>query len=273
MDEMNVPLMEPDVSKGNSNRKFIKIIFGIMALMVALLVAVIVLFRASVGIYYLPSEAMVPTLMVNDHVTTSKFAYLGNEPAWGDLIVFDAPEAAMGKKGMRFVKRVMGVPGDRIRITGRYVLINNTRYDSDMLRDLAGSGKYDERVQFNKEAILVAGRELTNKELLEALGEPLDARVKIVPGVVYRNGKALIEPYTWEDPDHDYPNVSTPSKFIITDKDGNRELKVPEGKLFMMGDNRNNSNDSRMWGLLDRKSVLGKVTAIISPENRAGPVK
>ncbi len=70
---------------------------------------------------------------------------------------------------------------------------------------------------------------------------------------VYVNGHPLDEPYAKEPPMADFPLV-----------------KVPKGKLFMMGDNRNNSFDSRYWGFLDRKMVVSKAVVKFWPPDRMG---
>lgn len=271
MNDSSVPVMEPGVSKSKGNRKFIWVIVGILAFMLLLLVAAIVLFRSSVGVHFIPSEGMIPTLQSNDHITTNKLIYRTQEPALGDVIVFNTPPAA-GMGGKLFVKRVIGIPGDRIRVRGRYIQIGDQRYYSD---DITASIEpfLSRRVQFTENAVIVDKKRLSKEQIIEMVDESAGAKVVIIPGVVYRNGKALSESYVWEDPDNDYPSKATPSELLVTDKDGNLEVKVPEGKLLVMGDNRNNSNDGRVWGMLDRKSVVGKVTAIVSPQERAGPVK
>ena len=119
------------------------------------------------------------------------------------------------------------------------------------------------------------GKKVDQRELAELVGSP-KARVKVVPGVVYLNGKPFKEPYIAEDPDLPYPLPNTNPDWIVTTKIGKervRSVRIPKGRLLVMGDNRNDSNDSRFWGLLDRKRVIGKVTSIYSPAERSGPVR
>jgi len=82
---------------------------------------------------------------------------------------------------------------------------------------------------------------------------------------LYRNGERVDEPYLQETM-FSYPNPA--EHFVIM----NRPFKVPPGHLFMMGDNRNNSNDSRFWGPLDRNRVIGKSMFRFWPLNRIGLV-
>ncbi|MCC6442236.1 MAG: signal peptidase I [Armatimonadetes bacterium] len=82
------------------------------------------------------------------------------------------------------------------------------------------------------------------------IGLPGD-EIKVEEGKTYRNGKPLTEPYILEEPVYPFGPA-----------------KVPPGKLFVMGDNRNNSNDSHEWGMLDRDRVLGKAMLIFWPLSR-----
>lgn len=142
--------------------------------------------------FFIPSGSMLPTLEVHDHILVDKFTYRFREPGYGEIIVFRAPtEASADGEERDFIKRLVGLPGDVIRV-------NN--------------------------------------------------------GVVYRNGKRLQELYLM-DPQIDYEMET---------------IKVPEGKLFVMGDNRNNSNDSHKWGPLERSRVLGRAMVIFWPPGRVG---
>jgi signal peptidase I len=76
--------------------------------------------------------------------------------------------------------------------------------------------------------------------------------VKITGGKVYVNGQAIVEPY------------------LKTTTNRGGEWKVPDGKLFVMGDNRNNSSDSRMWGYVPFENVIGKAEVIYWPPQQWG---
>ncbi len=93
------------------------------------------------------------------------------------------------------------------------------------------------------------------------MGIPGDT-IEVKEGVVYRNGKPLKEPYTNQsDPDANFPGE------ILYDMP---PVKVAKGEFFVMGDNRNNSNDSHRWGQLDRNRVLGKAMVTFWPIGRVG---
>ena len=229
--------------------------------------------------FFIPSESMVPTLLVHDHILVNKFVYRIGDPKHGDVVVFRAPPEATGDGTQKdFIKRVIGIPGDVVRITPGYVLAGQSQYNHNDLRTALAqyappsSGDIDMkvRVKLVDNHVFVNGRLISQSELASALGVP-ERKVKIVPGHVYIDGKALVEPYIAEDTDDPYPggprSMVDPS-WIVVDKKGEQEVKIPKGRLLMMGDNRNDSNDARFWGLLDRKRVLGKAMFIFYPLNR-----
>lgn len=84
------------------------------------------------------------------------------------------------------------------------------------------------------------------------IGLPGDT-VSVSNGKVYLNGQPLPEDYIAEPPNQPFPPV-----------------KVPEDKFFVMGDNRNNSNDSRYWGFLPKENIIGRATFRFWPLDRFG---
>lgn len=148
---------------------------------------------------YIPSESMRPTLEVGDRLIVEKVTYHFTQPHRGDIVVFNPPERA-GGNGNAFIKRVVGLPGDKIRIQDGKVLIN---------------------------------------------------------------GAALTEPYIAEAPMYMEPDWEGL---------GMGEGTVPKGMVFVMGDNRNNSQDSHVWGALPIKNIIGQTVFRFWPPTRLGPV-
>jgi len=214
--------------------------------------------------FFIPSGSMNPTLYegikgqrASDHLLVNKFIYRFKEPEYGDIIVFRSPpNASPDGKERDFIKRLIGRPGDTIEVRGGWVRIGDKLYEGlegrRDLRALLGDqvSEGDVWVKLEKDRVLVNGRPIDKKTLAAIADEP-GAKVEIHPGVVIRNGRELVEPYIAEDPQDSSPPV-----------------KLGPRQLFMMGDNRNNSGDSRLWGPLDRKRVLGKAMFIFWPPSR-----
>lgn len=148
--------------------------------------------------FKIPSGSMLPTLQIGDHLLVSKFIYGIKMPFSGvtlvpirtperyDVVVFKYPM----DRSVDYIKRVIGIPGDTLKIVNKQVYIN-------------GEAIEDPHARFTSRTILP--------------GSPRD-------------------------------NLSP--------------VTVPEGKVFVMGDNRDNSHDSRFWGFVDQKDILGKAFII-----------
>lgn len=166
--------------------------------------------------FQIPSGSMIPTLLEGDFIVVNKFAYglrlpvLGTkfvpvgEPQRGDVMVFVPPHV-----DRYFIKRVIGLPGDRIRYARKRLYING--------------------------------------ELVEETSE----------GVAQIDG-ARIERYTASLDGRSHPvqkNSARPARAA-------REWVVPDGHYFMMGDNRDLSDDSRYWGFASERQIVGKAMFI-----------
>lgn len=202
------------------------------ALATAVLVALFI--RAFViEAFKIPSGSMIPTLSVGDHIFVNKFAYglripltkhrflTFGAPSRGDVVVFIYPV----DEGKDFIKRVVGLPGDRIRLEGEDVWVNGER-----LKRLA----------------------------LEVAPYPADRRRLLV-----RDGHLRTIPSTpgWRDFDYYEEHLGEIDHIVQYEKNLGRqgfEVQVPPGKYFVMGDNRDNSADSREWGFVPAENVKGK---------------
>jgi len=139
--------------------------------------------------------SMMPNFPDGEYLLTDKVTYRFNEPKRGDVIVFEAPT----NNGEEFIKRIIGLPGDKVSIKN---------------------------------------------------------------GAVFINGKKLIEPYL---PGNFY---TSGGKFL---KEGG-EVLVPEGKFFVLGDNRPHSSDSRAFGFISKDKITGRAWFIYWPPQKAGIV-
>ncbi|WP_020559236.1 signal peptidase I [Thiofilum flexile] len=172
--------------------------------------------------FRIPSGSMLPTLEIGDFILVNKFAYgvrlplLHNkiietgEPKVGDVAVFRFPQ----DPSIDFIKRVIGVPGDRITINDKVLSVNGIPVER------VSKGDY----------IPIAGGDQGDDQALR-LSETLNGKLHDI----------LID-----------PNVSSPIQDIM----------VPPGHYFMMGDNRDHSNDSRYWGFVPEENLVGKAVFI-----------
>jgi len=138
--------------------------------------------------FWIPSGSMIPTLEIGDRVLVNKFIYRFTEPKRGDIVVFtsvDNPKEDL-------IKRVVGVPGDKIAVRG---------------------------------------------------------------GKLFLNGEPQKEPYT---------NKKLPDRSFFA------RTTVPKGHVFVMGDNRGNSADSRVFGPLPKKNIEGEAFLRFWPPDRIG---
>lgn len=242
------------------------------SLAIAMVLVFLIIRPFFIQAFFIPSESMEPGLLTHDHIMVNKLIYRIGQPKRGDVIVFKSPPEAM-KNEADFIKRVIAIPGDTVRITPGYIMINDSRYDHKDIKDLIGTDELNTRIKLEKNHVVANGKSYTPAEVAAAAGEP-NAKVKIVPGQVYINDKPIAEKYTAEDPDQPYPLMNVPvppDKWIAVENKGKQQIqlvKIPKGKLLVMGDNRNNSFDARFWGLLDRSRVEGKAMFIFWPIGR-----
>lgn len=173
--------------------------------------------------FRIPSQSMMPTLLVSDFILVNKFSYglrlpvtdykflpIG-EPERGDVVVFRYPN----DPDQDYIKRVIGLPGDEVRYEGKRLWINGDEVIATPNGRYTGQGE---------------GHSMTGNELKsEQLG---DVRHDIL-----QNPRAI-------------------------DGRGEGAFKVPEGHYFVMGDNRDNSEDSRYWGFVPERNLVGRAFLI-----------
>lgn len=174
--------------------------------------------------FKIPSGSMIPTLHIGDFIAVNKSAYglrlpvlntkileVG-EPKRGDVAVFRYPK----DPSINYIKRVIGLPGDKIVYRNKHLFING---ESMALEAIGSYEKSDTKCGTPRSG------EVRFKENLGGVEHD----------VLVRNG--------WGN---------APEQSVT----------VPEGMYFMMGDNRDNSNDSRYWGFVPEENLLGRATYI-----------
>ena len=196
------------------------------------IVAVFVLRSFLFEPFKIPSGSMIPTLQVGDLILVNKFTYGlrlpvlhtkltdGNVPKRGDVMVFRYPP----KPSLDYIKRVVGVPGDEVAYLNKRLTINGQPVPTKRLTDYFEQDamryfkQFEETVGDRKHGVLTD-----------------DDRPAFVPGA------------------DDFPfkqNCRYSVEGVV--------CKVPDGHFFMMGDNRDNSLDSRYWGFVPDRNIVGR---------------
>jgi signal peptidase I len=190
--------------------------------------------------FKIPSGSMIPTLQVGDFILVNKFTYGVrlpvinqkiiplNDPQRGDVMVFRYPEDPT----LDYIKRVVGLPGDTVEYRGKRLWINGVEQAQ------TADGEYN---------YVESGLNFVHTEKrIETLGIRKHA-VLINPEMPTLHLGAVAE-FTGRD------NCTYDNDMV--------RCKVPEGQYFMMGDNRDNSRDSRYWGFVPDNQIVGKAFLI-----------
>jgi signal peptidase I len=199
-----------------------------------------------------PTGSMQNTITIGDHLLVNKFIFAPGESLpflpqreikRGDIIVFKYPGNPYDPRRdyerpdnrpilTNYVKRVIGLPGDRIRIQGKNVIVNDKVIPEHRI----------EALDHNR------------KDPLEIVNSP-ERKTDEPYDVYYRPGA--------EDDDNDYD--------VFQHEGNGKEITVPAASYFVMGDNRNNSEDSRYWGFVPRDLVIGRAMFVYWSYDESAP--
>ena len=195
------------------------VISSLQSLLGTVVIAIFVI-TFIVQAFQIPSESMENTLLIGDYLLVNKLCYGGlrlgddlmpyQKIQRGDVIVFHYPVDPQ----QHFVKRVIGVPGDRLQMVNKKVLINGKPLDEPYVRFV----------------------------------EPTNDRFRDNFPLMDTVDRTLRQNPDWWLEMH---------KLV---EDG--QLIIPEGHYFVMGDNRDNSLDSRYWGFVPRENIIGRPLVI-----------
>jgi signal peptidase I len=182
--------------------------------------------------FKIPSGSMIPTLRVGDLILVNKFHYgvrlpvfntkliANNDPKRGDVMVFRYPP----QPSLDYIKRVIGVPGDEVAYLNKRLTVNGQPVPRSNQPDFFEG----EQMRYVKQF----GEELEGKRyntLNDDMRPPF-----VTPIADFQNRD----------------NCRYPAEGVV--------CKVPPGHYFMMGDNRDNSLDSRFWGFVPEANIVGK---------------
>lgn len=200
--------------------------------------------------FKIPSGSMVPTLLIGDFILVNKYTYGVripiinvkvvdiNVPKRGDVMVFRYPE----DPSLDYIKRVIGLPGDRIGWVDKRLFVNGVEAPRRALPDYL----HPERIHYSRR-FMEKTDEVEHAILVE---DNAPAAVPFAKAFPFRENCI-------------YNNAGI-------------ECTVPAGHYFMMGDNRDNSADSRVWGFVPDTNIVGKAFFIwfnFSEPSRFGSFK
>lgn len=188
---------------------------------------------------FIPSKSMQPTLQPGDHVLTIRawFAYPMNAmPARGDIITFRIPVAQLDGADAQ----------------------QTTPVATPDAQDPAAEDAGDKQ-NFTSFFKSHAATEVLIKRVVGLPGD----KVMLKGNTLYINGRIVKEKYQTIAPDSDAIAMSS---YAV-----DSPLTVPAGELFVIGDNRNNSDDGRFWGTLKRRYVIGRFVHTLYNEGANGP--
>ena len=178
--------------------------------------------------FKIPSGSMMPTLLAGDYILVNKFTYglrvpiLNNtfydmsHPKRGDVFVFHYPP----EPAVDYIKRVVGLPGDKIQYQDKHLIINGKILDV----------KFEDNYEYEMQGANIISARRSKEQLGDVQHDILIHDI----------------PNQYND---DAPGAKLQAGETIT---------VPEGNYFAMGDNRDNSADSRVWGFVPEHNLVGK---------------
>ncbi len=184
--------------------------------------------------FQIPSGSMMPTLLVGDFILVEKYAYGLKDPVWrtqlvetgkperGDVVVFKYPP----QPSIDYIKRVVGMPGDTVRYNSNKEICIQAQGSTECKQVKLSNV---EESEFNQNGIPLI-------QVNEKLGQV--------------EHQILINPLRRDRVDAYQP------------RHGVNEWVVPQGQYFVMGDNRDNSADSRYWGFVPEANLVGKAVGI-----------
>lgn len=200
--------------------------------------------------FRIPSDSMMPTLLDGDFIAVNKYAYglrlpiLGTriagsgEPKRGDVVVFRYPP----DPAVNYIKRVVGLPGDKVQVVNDQLIING----EPVVQELDPTS-YDDGCYHGM------------RQSTEVLGEHRHRILSCLSP--YGISPALPSASCERHREHNY-RCEQPAESGFRDSNDYPVHEVPAGHYLMIGDNRDNSSDGRVWGFVPENYLVGKATRI-----------
>ena len=208
--------------------------------------------------FQIPSGSMEPTLRVGDFLVVEKYAYGIKDPVFqntlietgkpqrGDIVVFKAPP----EPNIDYIKRIIATPGDQIRYSDAERTLEITyAKDGKICYENCVTKKFEySKPVSDSDFSIITGQDRSGKPIYSEI-RPLRLTEKgDVSHDIHWDPEPPVNMYMYKG----YSNQ----------RDYTTEWIVPEGQYFVMGDNRNHSADSRFWGFVPEKNIVGKASYI-----------
>ena len=236
---------------------------GADALVYAAIVVFMLVRPFGIQTFVIPSGSMIDTLHVSDYIVANKWVYRVSPPQRGDIVVFKPPTwvRATPTTDEDFIKRLIGLPGDLIEIKDAQLVRNGVKVPEPYWT-------YTDPTAHDRSQTVIPKARWNEIKI---------ANWKLVTRVDPDTGASEVTPlqYSGDSANEAFSETNVNAKYAVEKREemikliGQPAVKVPEGYYLFLGDNRNGSNDGRMWGLVPRESIVGKAWFVWLPFSRA----
>jgi signal peptidase I len=230
--------------------------------------------------FSIPSGSMIPTLEIGDKLFVNKiklglFVPLSagrlvhwSEPKRGDIIVFEFRKAGDRNDGEDYIKRVVAIPGDRVRLEDNRLWLNGKPIEVEDL----GAATCDQHDPDSGEKVGSCPCGL-QRERIPRTGQVGDPDVEVTAYETQHHVPGPCQGRGFSDPKPDWPAATPPGFEYFGDRADNPhwpDVVIPEGHVLAFGDNRDQSQDGRYWGLVPFDRVKGTAFLNWWPPSRMG---
>jgi len=218
--------------------------------------------------FRIPSNSMMPTFLTYDFILVKKFDYgislpvlnkkiiEFKKPERGDVIVFRYPnyEKDSHYKGADFIKRIVGIPGDQVLYINDELTVNGEKIKTTDIAKYTGHGSGKDTTGFLHKRELLGNNHhdilLNPNKSSKFFSQCPDSYIKnIVKNIENRSGKSRKESEIIAKTIQDHTDLKCSFKYTSV---------IPKGHYLVMGDNRSQSSDGRVWGLVPEEYIVGK---------------